>query len=86
MLIVTAVINDQYKSRVLLDTCSTNKFVTGNVVESLGLNGGQIAHKLCTLSRVDDDLSEIVDITLTSVVNDNHVTCTAYLIDTIPIT
>ena len=52
----------------------------------MGLIGEQVTHKLCTLSNVDDNLSEIVDIKLTSVVNDSHVTCTAYVIDTIPIT
>ena len=52
----------------------------------MGLIGEQIVHKLYSLSRVDDNLSEIVDIKLTSAVNDNHVTYTAYVIDTIHIT
>ena len=38
------------------------------------------------MSKVDDSISEIVDIKLTSAVNDNHVTCTACVIDNIPIT
>ena len=65
MPVVPIVINDQYKSRVLLDTGSTNTFITRNVVKKLGLIGEQITRKLCTLSNVDDNLSEIVDINLT---------------------
>ena len=51
----------------------------------MGLSGEQIIHKLCTLSNVDDSLSEIVNIKLTLDFNFYYVTCTAYVIDNIPI-
>ena len=51
----------------------------------LGLIDEQITHKLCTRSNVDDILSEVINIKLTSASNDNYVTCTAYVIDVIPI-
>ena len=48
---IPVMINNAFKTRVLLDTASTKIFISRNAVATLG--------ELCTLNHVDDQLSEI---------------------------
>ena len=81
---VPVMINNAFMTRVLLDTASTNSFVSRNDVAILGITGETVSHELCTLNHVDK-LSEIVKIRLQSIGSDDYVTCIAYVVDSIPV-
>ena len=80
---VPVMINNAFN--VLLDTASTNSFISRNDVATLGITGETITHGLCTLNHVGDKLSEIVKIRLQYIVSDDYVSCFAYVVDSIPV-
>ena len=82
---VPVMINNAFKTRVLLDTASTNSFISRIAVATLGITGETITHELCTFNHVGDKLSEIVKIRLQSIVSDDYVSCFAYVVDSIPV-
>ena len=82
---VPVIINNAFKTRVLLDTASTNSFVSRNAIATFVITGETVSHELCTLSHVDNKLSEIVEIRLQSIVSDDYVSCFAYVVDSIPV-
>ena len=82
---VPVMINNAFKTRVLLDTASTDSFISRNAVATLGITGETITHELCTLNHVGDKLSEIVKSKLHSIVCNGYVTCIAFVIDSIPV-
>ena len=87
--VVPISINDSYKTSVLLDTASTSTFVTRKVVRNLGLNvkRADITHQLCTLNNASNDgLSDIVNLKLSSAIDSNYVSCSAFVVDSIPVT
>ena len=85
MPVVPVTINATYKNYVLLDTASTNIFVTRNGIDVLGISGKQVSNTLCALNSANNDLCELVEIKLMSAINDNSTTCSAYVIDAIPV-
>ena len=74
MPIVPVTINDTYETNVLLDTASTNIFVTRNAIDVLGISGKQVSNTLYTLNTANNNLSEVIEIKLMSAINNKCIT------------
>ena len=86
MPIVAVNINNMYVGNALLDTASSNSFITRATVDKLGIIGTPVEYNLSTLIGNQTAASEAVSIQLTSSSGSDKITLhNVYVIDNIPV-
>ena len=86
MPIVPVYINNICVCNALLDTASSNNFISRATVDKLGIVGTQARYDLCTLAGNTNTVSEVVSIQLTSCFTKDSITLNnVYVIDHIPV-
>ena len=70
--IVQVIVNDQYVVYALLDTGSTNTFISANLAEKLNLDGTRIHYRMNTLENSSDVDSRLVSFSLKSICDDQR--------------
>ena len=86
MPIVHVYINNICVCNALVDTASSNSFISRATVDKLGIVGTQVRYDLCTLTGNTNTVSEVVSMQLISCFTKDSITLNnVYVIDHIPV-